>query len=344
MESSGVRIAAARTLCVNDSVAKRVAPSTLASIVPRDVVSVSKQHPLEARVLDGRYRLVTLIGSGGGGSVFEAEDLRHGTRVAVKISKGSPSSVERIRREARIVSLVRHPNICAVLDVGLCSDVGPYVVFERLEGETLAERMRRNTRGMGDRAFPIFTQILDALRAAHALSIVHRDLKPENVFVVMEAGYEPVVKLLDFGLAKRTFAQNEDPRITRQGQAVGTYRYMAPEQMRALTIDHAVDVFAFGVMLFEALTGRHPFPVETSVDCRVAMLTNPPIALRRLRPDLSELLERLVARCLERDPRDRPSVGALRLGLERSRNAVLARPQARTPPRTSPSSSSSSHT
>jgi serine/threonine protein kinase len=200
----------------------------------------------------GPYEIVDLIGEGGMGAVFRASDSRLGRDVAIKVSAEKFS--ESFEREARTIAALNHPNICTVYDVG-----PNYLVMEFVEGETLAKRIQRGAMPL-DEALAIARQIADAIEAAHERRITHRDLKPGNV-IVTQAG---LVKVLDFGLAKITPVDPAAAVITGDGTVAGTPAYMSPEQVKGGPIDRRADIWAFGVMLYEMLTGRNLFEAQLS--------------------------------------------------------------------------------
>ena len=218
----------------------------------------------------GPYHVLGTLGAGGMGDVYKARDTRLGRNVAVKISREQFS--ERFSREARAISSLNHPNICTLYDVG-----PNYLVTELVEGETLLDWMKRAP--AVERCFDIARQVLEALRAAHRAGFVHRDLKPANIMVRFD-GY---VKVLDFGLAKQIPAgpvlQTEGITtidLSLPGQILGTVRYMSPEQILGQEVDQRSDLFAFGIILYEMVTGQHPWPRESPVDTMHAILHDDP--------------------------------------------------------------------
>lgn len=266
------------------------------------------QSPLVGTVLDGKYRIIRPIGSGGAGIVFEAENLALRRLVAIKtVSRsGSTEALLRLALEAKLVAAIQHPNICDVYDVGRLPSGGPYVVLERLFGETLAMKMQVARRPSLTTAVDIFVQTLSGLQAAHAARIVHRDLKPQNIFLAERLGCAPLVKIVDFGFAQ-DLSTSPNTRITRPGKSCGTVQYMSPEQLRALPLDHRSDLFAVGVMLYEVLTGRHPFAARSQTELQINILRSEPRPLRQRRPDVSPELQRLVMSAMSKDPAQRPS-------------------------------------
>ena len=258
------------------------------------------------------YEIVERIGAGGMGEVYRARDPRLDRDVAIKTLSASfgtdDERLKRFEREARAVASLNHPNVLAVYDVGTYEGV-PYLVSELLDGETL--RGRISAGGLTARkAVEYATQIADGLAAAHAKGVIHRDLKPENLFITREGH----VKILDFGLAKliqrepasRDVAAGPTASLlTEVGSVVGTVAYMSPEQLQGSVLDHRSDIFSFGVVLYEMLTGRRPFSGDTGPELAASILRDEP-------PDLSDAthppaptLERIVRQCLEKRPEDR---------------------------------------
>ena len=239
----------------------------------------------------GPYRIIKRIGAGGMGEVYRARDTRLGRDVAIKTVRGEFSG--RFLGEARAISALNHPHICTLYDVG-----PDYLVMELLEGETLRGPLKV------DKAVEYAGQILDALDAAHRHGITHRDLKPANILVTQRG-----VKLLDFGLAKQAVEEGAPPleSLTRTGQIVGTLPYMAPEQLQGKPADARSDIFSFGCVLYEILSGKRAFPGSSSATIMASILEREPAAL-----DLPSPLERVIATSLAKDP-DRRFQNALDL-------------------------------
>lgn len=277
--------------------------------MPRPRSPLQTTSPLIGAVLDGKYRLLRAIGSGGMGTVFEAENLALKRLVAVKVvtKPDSEEALQRLAREASILSSIQHPNICDVYDIGALPNGGPYLVLERLVGSTLDERMRAS-RGMpvGD-IVEIFVQVLSGLQAAHAAQILHRDIKPQNVFLVDRMGCGPLVKLVDFGLARDLSASPGARRLTKPGRLCGTLQYMSPEQLRGEALDQRSDLFSVAVMLYETLTGRHPFAAQSSVELQTNILRHDARPVRERRPEVPAALEEMVSWAMRRAPAERPS-------------------------------------
>ena len=258
----------------------------------------------------GPYKILSTLGAGGMGEVYRARDERLAREVAIKVlPSGLAHDPERMRRfehEARAVGTLNHPHILAVYDTGRHHG-SPYVVSELLEGQTLRERMAGGALPLR-KAIEIAVQIARGLAAAHEKGIVHRDLKPENVFVTNDG----LVKILDFGLAKLMQVEagdkSESPTQTRHtdpGTVLGTAGYMSPEQVRGAPVDHRSDIFSFGAILYEMLTGKRAFTKETSAETMTAILREDPPQLTATNPALPPALERIVVHCLEKHPQER---------------------------------------
>jgi serine/threonine protein kinase/Tol biopolymer transport system component len=257
----------------------------------------------------GRYEIVSFVGAGGMGQVYRARDAQLARDVAVKLLPavtGNAQSVARFHQEARALGLLNHPNLVTVYDFGTHGE-SFYIVLEFLEGETLRERLRGGALSQR-KAIQYATQIARGMAAAHDRGIIHRDLKPENIFLLREGG----LKILDFGLAKMNLApdmfalDDESPTLigtNSPGMVMGTVGYIAPEQLRGEEIDARADIFAFGGILHEMLTGRRAFLGSTAVETLSAVLRDEPAGLREL--GIAPALEMVVHRCLEKRPQDR---------------------------------------
>ena len=262
----------------------------------------ARRHPLVGTLIAGKYEVVRRIGAGGMGEVFEAENTVLGRIVAIKIVSGSGTeAAARLRREAEVIASLQHPNICDVYDVGALPDGSPFLVLERLTGETLESHLRRERRIRPIRAIELFTQILSGLQVAHAAGIVHRDLKPANVFLTERIGCPPLVKILDFGFAKDVSGRMRT--MTQPGRRCGTPAYMSPEQLFGRPLDLRSDLFSVGIMLFEALSAQHPFAGASVTEMTVKIARDPTPALP---PRVSKELAEIVRKALEKDPAARP--------------------------------------
>ncbi len=262
----------------------------------------------------GPYEILATIGAGGMGEVYRAKDTRLERTVAVKVlppqMAASPENRQRFEREAKTISQLSHPHICAIYDVGREGDT-EYLVMELLEGETLSDRLAKGPLPL-EQTLRYGTEIADALDKAHRQGIVHRDLKPGNAMLTKSG-----VKLLDFGLAKAMApAQPQSsltssptvagaPNVTQEGTILGTFQYMAPEQLEGKEADARTDIFAFGAVLYEMATGRPAFTGPSRASLISAIMTSQPPTISKVEPMTPPGLEHIVQRCLAKGPDDR---------------------------------------
>jgi TolB-like protein/tetratricopeptide (TPR) repeat protein len=257
-----------------------------------------------------RYRIDSRIGAGGMGEVYRATDPKLGRSVAIKTLPArlaaEPARLERFEREARAASSLNHPNIVTVYDAGVSEGV-PWIAMELVEGRTLRSAVADGPMPP-DAVLRIAMQVADGLRRAHEAGIVHRDLKPENVMATSGG----VVKILDFGVAKLTGADEPASEttettqfLTAAGVVVGTPSYMSPEQVTGRPVDHRSDQFAFGVLLYEMLTGANPFQRATPAQMMAAIVESEPKPATALNPALPDRLAAVIARCMAKQPADR---------------------------------------
>ena len=270
------------------------------------------ERVLIGAVIDGRYRIDELIGEGGMGKVYLAEHVEIGKRVAVKVLHPSysrmPDLVERFRREARAASKIGHPNIVDVTDSGTTSEGSVYFVMEYLEGVELGAVLDREGSIEAARAVRITIEMCRARSAAHAVQVIHRDLKPENIFLVTRDGNSDFVKVLDFGIAKSTEAEEaRERKLTSPGRAMGTPEYMAPEQAAGKPADARSDVYAVGAILYEMITGVTPYQGDNFMEVLTKKATIDPLPPVALRPELPAELSAIVMRSMARDPNERPA-------------------------------------
>ncbi len=261
----------------------------------------------------GPYELGEAIGAGGMGEVYRARDTRLDRTVAIKVLPAhladSPDLRQRFEREARAISSLNHPHICSLYDVGHQDGVS-YLVMEFLEGETLAQRLERGAMPLSD-VLKYGVQIADALDKAHRQGVVHRDLKPGNIMLTPQGG----AKLMDFGLAKSAIAAasvssltapaHATSPITTKGMIVGTFQYMSPEQVEGKEVDARSDLFAFGAVLYEMLTGRRAFQGKSQLSVASAILEKEPEPISVIQPLTPPALDRTIRKCLAKDPEDR---------------------------------------
>ena len=259
------------------------------------------------KIIGDKYRITELIGEGGMGTVYGAEHLEIGRRVAIKVLNrahlGRKEAVARFHQEARAAGTIGHPNICEIYDVGRLENGAPYLVMERLDGRTLADRIQIEGALSFTDVIGTLKQVLSALIAAHAKGIIHRDIKPENIFLAERVGCVPIAKILDFGISKS--ADESDLGLTRTGMVMGTPYYMAPEQARGEHIDHRVDIYACGVMLYEILTGRRPFIAPSSNALVIQILSTTPRDPRELRPAIPDAFVSVVFKALAKHRAER---------------------------------------
>src|ERR1700675_1937509 len=257
----------------------------------------------------GPYEIVSPLGAGGMGEVYRSRDPRLKREVAIKVLPQAFSlDADRLRRfeqEALATAALNHPNILAVFDIGT-SEGSPYVVSELLEGETLRDRLRGGSLALR-KTLDYALQVAHGLAAAHDKGIVHRDLKPDNLFVTKDGR----VKILDFGLAKLTQPRDASgaeatmAEGTEPGMVMGTVGYMSPEQVRGKMADHRSDIFAFGTILYEMVTGKQTFRKSTSAETMTAILNEDPPSISQVTAATPPGLQRVVHRCLEKNPEQR---------------------------------------
>src|SRR5579883_502682 len=245
----------------------------------------------------GPYEVLSAIGAGGMGVIYKARDVRLNRAVAIKISIQEFS--EQFEREAKAISALNHPHICTLYDIGSLPTGSSFIVTEFVEGQTLRNWLKgpEFPERAPDRTIEIARQVLEALRAAHAAGIIHRDLKPSNIMIRFD-GY---VKVLDFGLAKRVpmpGSTEDTVTATAPGHIMGTPAYMSPEQVLRRKVDARSDLFAFGIVFYELITGAHPWPRESAIDTMHAIVHDDP-------PPLDSCWSPVVMRLLEKDPEDR---------------------------------------
>ena len=296
------------------------------------------------------YRVLQLLGGGGMGVVYQAEDLKLGRQVAMKFLPGElasdPVAFERLQREARAASALDHPNICAIYELDE-HEGRPFIVMQLLEGKTLREWIensaRENTHARLNQLLDLAMQIADGLEAAHQKGVIHRDIKPANIFITSRGE----AKILDFGVAKflelpevapelaqplQEGGMPANPSLTRTGASVGTPYYLSPEQIRGEKLDARTDLFSLGLVLYEMATGHRAFAGNTAPVIREAVLNQPVIPARQLVPELPLELQRIITKALEKDRERRYQSGKeLKTDLERLRqeNWPVARPSPR---------------
>ena len=279
-----------------------------------DVAAAAKglllRDPLVPGARLGPYEVLAAVGAGGMGAVYKARDTRLDRTVAIKVLPpdvaGDPALNQRFEREARMLAALSHPHICPIFDVGQ-QDNTAFLVMEYLDGETLAERLARGPLPL-DQALRYAIQTADALDTAHSTGIVHRDLKPGNIMLTSSGA-----KLLDFGVAKparpalgTTLSRTRTAApITERGTILGTFQYMAPEQLEGRDADARTDIFAFGAVVYEMLTGRKAFEGMSPISVIAAVMQAEPPPIGTIQPLAPPLLDHLVKTCLAKNPKER---------------------------------------
>jgi serine/threonine protein kinase len=299
------------TSCPEDGTPLR-ADETIIDYVARD--------PLIGRILDEKYRLDERLGEGGMGTVYRATHLLIDRPVALKVLHPrfveDDSAQQRFQREARAAGRLQHPNAVAVTDFGRTADGYVYIVMELLEGSTLRDVMTEEAPMAVERAVGLMSQIAAAVEAAHEGGVIHRDLKPGNIFVVQRKGLPPVVKVLDFGIAKLAAESLDDSdakNLTQTGVMIGTPRYMSPEQCDGEHLTPASDVYSLGIILYEMLTGETPFNGASPLAVALQHSSKQPRRPRELVATIPPEMETLVLAALAKKPGERPAdAGAFR--------------------------------
>ncbi len=276
----------------------------------------SARRSLIGQTIDGKYRVRAILGEGGMGSVFEAEHTAIGRVVAMKVLHPAQATksvaVKRFHQEARAAGGIGHPNICEVYDFGTLEDASPYLVMERLKGDTLASRISQEGGLPFLDVVEAVMQVLSGLGAAHERGILHRDIKPENVFLAERAGYPPIAKLLDFGVSKVVAGtpsdewEDEHTDLTKTGMVMGTPYYMSPEQARGdRNLDGRVDIYACGILMYESLTGQRPFVAKNYNSLLVQILQGGAAPPRSIRSTIPPAIEQITMKAMARNRDDR---------------------------------------
>lgn len=253
----------------------------------------------------GRYRIEGNLGHGGMASVYLARDAELERQVAIKVLAehlaGNPPFRSRFLREARLAARLSHPNVVQIFDAGE-DDGRPFIVMECVEGTTLGDELRRTGPFEPARVVDLALQICGGLEHAHASGLVHRDIKPQNLLIRADG----TVKVADFGIARAA----ETTKLTQMGSVLGTAAYLSPEQAAGEDVTAATDIYSFGCVLYEALTGRTPYVFQNLAELAVKQREQPIVPVRELAPNVPEDLEAAVMRCLARNPEYRPASAA----------------------------------
>lgn len=267
--------------------------------------------PIELdQIIDGKYRVVRVIGAGGMGTVYEGENVRIGRRVAIKVlnaeAADAPDVRRRFEREAQVAAKIGSPYICDVLDLGDLPEGQCYLVMEYLEGRSLDEVLQDQEKLPPEEVATIAVQLLEGLQSMHDVGIVHRDLKPANIFIAKSGnGGKEIVKILDFGISKFQ-ASPEAVSLTQTGALLGTPLYMSPEQARGdKELDNRSDLYAVGVCLYRALSGNLPFVGDNFRQLLFKIALDEPPTLRQHAPEIDEMFESIVSKAMHKDPASR---------------------------------------
>jgi eukaryotic-like serine/threonine-protein kinase len=263
------------------------------------------EHIGAGTVIDRKYYIVGLVGRGAQSVVYEAMHTQLGQRVALKFLKREPDrkALRRFEQEGRLAASIAHPNICRSYDLGTLRSGTRYIVMERLQGSSLRQLIASSPRLDPGLVVHLGSQIASALGAAHTAGAIHRDVKPANVFVQLVKGVEPTAKVLDFGLAKVVFGWSTIK--TTVGKSIGTPAYMSPEQLQGGKLDGRADIFALGIILYEALAGVRPFDGASAIDLSASILRDTPRPLYEVRRAVPPPLDAIVQRALAKSADDR---------------------------------------
>ncbi len=287
----------------------RFCPFCAADQSPAITFAGATQDVLIGITIDNKYQIVSKLGSGGMGTVYQARRTTIGDTVAVKVLRSDmvadPLAVERFRREAQAAARLKHPNVVAIYDFGVSNQGLLYLVMEMVEGQSLRNLIRQYGSFTASAAFEIINQVCTALGAAHSQGIIHRDLKPDNI-IVSETASGWHVKVVDFGIAKLRDQSSTTSSLTQTGMIMGTPRYMSPEQCMGEEIDARSDIYSLGIILYEMLCGVVPFNSPTTSAVIIQQVTQPPPPLRAINAMISPAVEFVVYHALEKRREARP--------------------------------------
>ncbi|MBX9928540.1 MAG: serine/threonine protein kinase [Gemmatimonadaceae bacterium] len=279
---------------------------------PRDGSALRAQNAmgdLMGTIVAERYHILKKLGEGGMGQVYLAEHVKMGRKSALKVMNPGMTqdadAIARFNREASNASRLNHPNICAIYDFGETPDGLIYLAMEFIEGESLTSLVERNGALPAPRAASIIHQAGDALQVAHDAGIVHRDLKPDNIMIAKGRDGSDLVKVVDFGIAKAS--SSDAQKVTKTGLVVGTPEYMSPEQLAGDKLDGRSDLYSLGLVAFNCLTGKLPFPADSAQEAMIARLVEQPKTLAEIRPDIAwpAALQQVITKALTRDAAER---------------------------------------
>jgi serine/threonine-protein kinase len=292
--------------------------------------SDANDEKMVGKIVADRYRVMSVLGEGCMSSVYQAEDMQSGTFVALKTTKSDAAAtlkkVKRFQQEATAVTRLSHPGIVRTLDSGITDDGTPYLVMDLLEGRSLRNLIDAGEPLPLDRCIFITSQVSIALEHAHGLSVLHRDINPSNIMLIESGGID-IVKVLDFGFAK-ILEEGKGPRsVTASGEVLGTLYYMSPEQSRGKQLDLRSDIYSLGCVFYELVTRHTPFTGGTVAEIINKQMTEKPLSIGKLRPDLKDRaahLDSVVSKALAGDPGQRfQSMQIFREALENPPNQNL---------------------
>jgi serine/threonine protein kinase len=265
--------------------------------------------PLLGVVVEGRYKIESVIGQGSAGTVYKAIQELIGREVAIKVLHdylvSDQEFIKRFTQEAKASSRLSHPNIITIYDFGVIPQGGrPYIAMDLLKGTPLSDYIADKNHIPAEDAMPLFKQVCGALAEAHRQGVVHRDIKPENIVLVERSGQKLFPIVVDFGIARLVQEESDVARITRTGTVCGSPTYMSPEQCMSSKVDHRSDIYSLGIVIYETLTGEVPFLSDELVKVMAMHLSDNPKPLNSVRDDLhfSDAIEALVSKTLEKDP------------------------------------------
>jgi serine/threonine protein kinase len=265
--------------------------------------------PLLGVVVEGRYKIESVIGQGSAGTVYKAIQELIGREVAIKVLHdylvSDQEFIKRFTQEAKASSRLSHPNIITIYDFGVIPQGGrPYIAMDLLKGTPLSDYIADKNHIPAEDALPLFKQVCSALAEAHRQGVVHRDIKPENIVLVERSGQKLFPIVVDFGIARLVQEESDVARITRTGTVCGSPTYMSPEQCMSSKVDHRSDIYSLGIVIYETLTGEVPFLSDELVKVMAMHLSDNPKPLNAVRDDLhfSDAIEALVIKTLEKDP------------------------------------------
>lgn len=268
--------------------------------------------PLLGLVVEGRYRIESVIGQGSAGTVYRAVQELIGREVAIKVLHdylvSDDEFIKRFRQEAKASSRLSHPNIITIYDFGLLPKTNrPYIAMDLLRGTPLSDVIAERSHLPMDEAIPILVQVCSALGEAHRQGVVHRDVKPENIVLVERSGQRQFPIVVDFGIARLAKDESDVAKITRTGTVCGSPTYMSPEQCTSSKVDHRSDIYSMGIVIYETLTGTVPFMSDELAKVMAMHLTDPPRPINRVRSDLHfpQKLEEVVNKALSKNPDER---------------------------------------